>query len=164
MAVDDLEASLATCDLDRTWYSIQALLVAAGNVSKLLWPPRVHHIRRRGEQLRASLQLGNDSPLRPREFRNHFEHFDERLESWVTSPQRRNFVDSNVGSPDQIQGFDVADFLRNLDPSTRMLHFRGDVYCLGPVVAALRSVFEVATVEANKPRQVRHPANGASHS
>jgi hypothetical protein len=153
MAADDLGVSLVSGDHDRLWYSIQALLVAAGNVSKLLWPPkRLILITGRGKQLRTSLQVGDDSPLLPRDFRNHFEHFGERLESWAKSSRRYNFVDSNIGSPGSIQGLDVSDFLRNFDPETLSLHFRGDVYHLRPVVQAIDSILKVATVEANKPR------------
>jgi len=36
IAVQDLNQALQTVDMDRIWYSVQAFLVAAGNVSKLL--------------------------------------------------------------------------------------------------------------------------------
>lgn len=153
MAADDLRKSLANRDLDRLWYSLQALLVAAGNVSKLLWPVKPL-IPDRGEQLRVSLQVIDDSPLEPRDFRNHFEHFDERLESWATSSQRHNFVDSNIGPPSSIQGIDVSDFLRNFDPETYSLHFRGDVYYLKPVIQAISSIFKVATVQTSRSRSL----------
>lgn len=94
IAVEDLSQALQIGDMDRIWYSIQAILVAAGNVSKLLWPPKPL-LPERGAELRASLSVDDDSPLEPRTFRNHFEHFDERLEQWATSSERRNFADSN---------------------------------------------------------------------
>src|SRR3989442_15541194 len=35
----DLAQALDTSNMDRIWYSIQSFLVAAGNISKILWPP-----------------------------------------------------------------------------------------------------------------------------
>jgi hypothetical protein len=114
IAIQDLEQALNARDLDRLWYSVQAFLAAAGNVSKLLWGSNRSSAERRAE-LRASLSVSDDSPLRPRIFRNHFEHFDERLEQWATSSKRHNFADSNVGPPNMIVGIDPEDFLRNFD-------------------------------------------------
>ena len=67
--------ALQTGAMDRIWCSVQAFLVAAGNISKLLWPPKPL-LPERGAELRANLSVGDDSPLEPRTFRNHFEYFD----------------------------------------------------------------------------------------
>ena len=151
IAIDDLKQALQTSNNDRIWYSIQAFLVAAGNISKLLWPsePRLPE---RGTELRASLSVGDESPLAPREFRNHFEHFDERLEKWSTSSERRNFVDSNIGPQGMVTGVEPGDFLRNFDPKTFAVTFRGDVYHLQPVANAIRDLWQKASTEAQKPR------------
>ena len=132
---DELYSELLNArDLDRLWYSVQAFLAAAGNVSKLLWGSNRSSAERRIE-LRASLSVSDDSPLRPRIFRNHFEHFDERLEQWATSSKRHNFADSNVGPPNMIVGIDPEDFLRNFDTENFAVTFRGDVYHFRPVLA-----------------------------
>lgn len=151
MAIQDLKQALQTYDMDRIWYSIQGFLVAAGNISKILWPPKARS-RERGAELRASLSVGSDSPLEPRTFRNHFEHFDERLEQWVLSSERRNFVDSNVGPPGMIAGLEPGDFLRNFDTTSSAVTFRGDVYHIEPVGEAIRDLWQKAAVEAEKPR------------
>jgi hypothetical protein len=135
MASDDLRAAIQG-PVDRIWFSIQNLLVAAGNVSKLLWPPRPR-IPNRGEELRKVLGVPDDSPLAPRTFRNYFEHFDERLEEWATSSDRKNFVDSNVGSPGMIARVDSGDFLRNFDTTTFAVTFRGDTYPLQPNIDSM---------------------------
>ena len=40
MAIEDIQKELQATDtdMDRIWYSVQSFLVAAGNLSKLLWP------------------------------------------------------------------------------------------------------------------------------
>ncbi|HEX2279032.1 MAG TPA: hypothetical protein VHN13_18205, partial [Candidatus Tectomicrobia bacterium] len=77
-----------------------------------------------------------DSPLAPRTFRNHFEHFDARLEDWAVSSEHRTFVDANIGPTGMISGFDPGDCLRNFDPHTFTITFRGDHYHLPPIVEA----------------------------
>ncbi len=151
LSFSDLEAALKMADMDRIWPAIQGFLVAAGNVSKLLWPAQPS-VPNRGEELRQSLAVAGDSILAPRTFRNHFEHFDERLEQWAASSQRKNFADSNVGPPGMISGLEPGDYLRNLDTTQCAVTFRGDTYHLTPLVAAVKELHVVATAEAPKPR------------
>ena len=139
IAASDLDEALSSGDMDRIWYSVQSLLIAAGNVSKLLWPSQ-SSVPNRGEDLRTSLGVPDSSPLEPRSFRNHFEHFDERLEQWATSSHRRNFADSNVGPTGIIAGLDPGDYLRNFDTNKYAVTFRGDAYLLKPVADALREL------------------------
>jgi len=150
LAIEDLETALKVGDTDRIWYSVQGLLVAAGNVSKLLWPPSPL-VANRGKELRQSLCTPDDSVLAPRTFRNHFEHFDERLEEWATSSRRKNFVDSNVGPSGMISEIESTDYLRNLDTTQHEVTFRGDTYPLRPLVEALRELHVKAAAEAAKP-------------
>jgi hypothetical protein len=150
MAVEELNQALDAHDMDGIWYSIQAFLVATGNISKLLWPPE-KRFTKRGAELRKSLSVGDNSPLGPRTFRNYFEHFDERLEEWATSSERHNFADSNVGPPGMIVGLDPEDYLRNFDPVNLTITFRGDVYDMKPIVDSIQVLWQKAKVEAQKP-------------
>jgi hypothetical protein len=136
MAAADLCRAVTSNDTDRVWYSIQSLLVATANVSKLLWPSKSASSAR-GDTLRTTLQVENDSPLASRAFRNHFEHFDERLEEWDISPQTHMVVDSNIGPLGSIKGGASFVYVRNYDPSTETLTFHGEVYELRPVIKAL---------------------------
>ncbi len=130
-------------DATRIWYSVQALLVAAGNVSKLLWPVRKQSAGR-GKDLRRAIGVSETSPLKSRDFRNLFEHYDERLEDWMMSSKRHNIVDSSVFPPGAIQGIDPGDFLRNIDSSDWSLTFRGKRLELRPLLNALREVRDLA--------------------
>jgi hypothetical protein len=138
VAIADLDAALASQNSERVWYSIQSLLIAAGNVSKVLWPTKAY--AERGQTLREALSISDDNVLAPRTFRNHFEHFDERLEDWAVADPSRNFVDSNIGPPGMISGLDPAGFLRNLDTKEWAVTFRGDAYQLRPIAAALQEL------------------------
>jgi hypothetical protein len=90
-AMDLLRRSLAAKDSRGVFCSARAFLGATGNVSKLLWPSSTKYSER-GDKLRQTLEVSDDSPAAPRIFRNHFEHFDERLEEWAARSKRKNFV------------------------------------------------------------------------
>lgn len=149
IAIQDLQKALQAPDMARIWYSVQSFLVAAGNVSKLLWPSSAH-IPDRAKELKNSLGVDDSSPLAPRGFRNHFEHFDERLEDWATSSKRKNFVDSNLGPSGMISGVDPEDYLRNFDTIKNAVTFRGDEYNLKPMIDAIIELHGKASIEANK--------------
>lgn len=150
IAVQDLQTAFKATDMDRLWYSIQSFLVAVGNVSKLLWPSK-EGMSGRAVELRQSLCVDDNSPLEPRHFRNHFEHFDERLEAWATKSKRRNLVDSCVGPADFISVIDPEDYLRNFDTSSYGVTFQGDVYQLQPIVDAVVELYPIAAAESDKP-------------
>lgn len=148
IAFTDLVQALNQGQFDRVWYSIQGLLGAAGNISKLFWPVQKYELR--GRQLRNALEINDDSPLQPRTFRNHFEHFDERLTDWATSPTRGAFVDSNIGPSNMIGGIDPASFMRNFDTSRFAVTYRGDTYELKPIMLEIRTIGDRAKVEVDK--------------
>jgi len=151
-AFDDLECSLCSADQEAAWYAIQGFLVSVGNISKLLWP-KIEKIPGRGEALRKALDIADDSPISPRTFRNHFEHFDERIETWVAAQETSNLVDSNIVPREMVAGLPEAAFLRNLDPTTLVLSFRGDEYDLRKVSEDVRDLV---------PKVARRLTNGYS--
>jgi hypothetical protein len=152
LAMDSYERT-QTAAKDRFWYSVQAFLVAAGNISKLLWPSYrkgEELIPERGPELRVSLAVEEDSPLAPRALRNHFEHFDLRLEQWAVSSTPRVFVDSNIGPVSMISDYEPGDRLRHFDPTTFAVPFRGDTYHLRPIIEAIQAIYPRAVAKAKQ--------------
>jgi len=148
IAIEEVKIGLSNNNSDLVWYAIQNFLVAVGNISKIFWPTRN---KERGEELRRSLGIEDNSPIQARNFRNHFEHFDERLEEWAKSSERHNFVDSSILPPNMIAGIDQKDFLRIFNPTTWTLTFRGDKYELKPIIKAIYELYPNVSTEANKP-------------
>jgi len=148
IAIEQGKTGLSNNDSDLIWYAIQNFLVVVGNISKIFWPTRN---KERGEELRRSLGIEDNSPIQPRNFRNHFEHFDERLEEWAESSERHNFVDSSILPPNMIAGIDPKDFLRIFNPTTWTLTFRGDKYELKPIIKAIYELYPKISSEASKP-------------
>src|SRR5437867_12392025 len=63
---------------DDVWIALQQLLVAAANISKLLWGSKGKKEETHAG-LRADLRIANTSPLRDVDLRNDWEHVDERI-------------------------------------------------------------------------------------
>jgi len=142
-AENQLHSALSSNNTVETFAAIQALLTAVANVSKLLWPTR-SRLADRGNTLRNLLAVSDESPVKSKDFRNHFEHFDDRLEDWALESKRRNIADMNVGSMDKIKGIDSSDFLRNFDSNRFILTFRGQTYDIGKVCSEVRKIEEKA--------------------
>lgn len=145
----------------RIWYSIQGVLVGVGNISKLLWKsssysPKERRVPGRHVELRKVLSVDDDSPLKDRTFRDNLEHFDERLESWATSPTARHSVDLGFGVvPGQHGDIRAGAYHRNFDPETFTFYFRGDSYELLSVVEAVRELQRKAKAEVERLRWER---------
>jgi hypothetical protein len=141
-------------DNENFWYSMQAFLSAVANVSKLLWGSGTSNQQRleaeeRRRPLRETLDVAEDSPLRARAFRNHFDHFDERLEKqfndWAAGGYQGGISDTFVGDIDDLDIGHLA--LRNFDTTTKTLTFRGEKLPLAPLFAHL-SLLEEEAVNA----------------
>jgi hypothetical protein len=115
----------------------QAFLIAAANVSKSLRGVNEGTAARR-QELREELDTSDESPVRDRAIRNHFEHFDERIEGAAPS---RIFIDSTV-MPREAISVQIAQAteqsqLRNYDPLSHTLTFWEDEIRVGEVVSEL---------------------------
>ena len=134
------------------WYSLQNFLVAVGNISKIFWvypkdgdapTSSEQHGMERAEKLRKIYLVDEEPPYKSRKFRNHFEHFDQRIDDWATSSTRKCFVDSNICPKGSIVGMDQNDEFRNLDPQTFTLTFAGKEYELLPVYEAIKELHQI---------------------
>ncbi len=121
------------------------LLIHAGIVSRMLWPPAGKAPRvRRARELREMLGVDDAHPLAKRDLRNHLEHYDERLDSWVKESERHNFVDRWIGPRAGIQGVDDKDILRLFDPVANLFIFRGESFAIQGLVDGLDDIRERA--------------------
>jgi len=114
--MDDLREGLDTQDKKRVFYSAQAFLVAVANLSKLFWPEEKHRFR--GEELRRLLETKEDSPIKDRTFRNAYEHYDDRIETWASCSSRKDYDDMNISiAGPLVPGVEPSDSMRNLEIS-----------------------------------------------
>ncbi|MFK7795623.1 MAG: hypothetical protein AB8B89_09755 [Gammaproteobacteria bacterium] len=121
------------------WCSIQSILVAAGNISKILWPSHESRLPR-GEKLRALLEVELDNLLSDRKFRNHFEHYDERIEDWFKSNNSAVYSDSRINSLEPTPWSFPQFFHRDYNSESQILTFRGESIDLGAVIKELELI------------------------
>ena len=138
-AAERLQATYDDFDPVEIWGAIQSILVAAGNVSKILWPSRKRSFSR-GQSLRLVLAVDDGNPLSNRNLRNHFEHYGERIEDWFEKNSSAVYSDSSIdpfGSP---LGQKAGNSHRAYDPLTQTLTFRGESTDLAAIIRALHEI------------------------
>lgn len=151
---EDVNAALRSMDsnreagFERLWFAIQNMLTAAANVSKACWGQsgRLSEARK---PLRDSLGISDESPLLPTSMRNHFEHYDERLDEWQEESTDHNYGDMNIAMQANFVG--EIDSFRELDPGAMVVSFWGDKYDLGALVAEAERLLPVAEGLASTP-------------
>lgn len=132
---------METTDSVETWASIQSILVAAANVSKILWPVNKQK-KARGKYLRDFLVVDEGNLLSDRTFRNHFEHYDERIEEWVEANNSSVYMDSRI-DPQEPSLFTLPQFFhRSYNPTSKALSFRGESIDLDAVLTELSKIRE----------------------
>jgi hypothetical protein len=121
----------------------------AAAVSRIFWPPgsRDKHARqrahRRGETLRKALLIPTNHPVQERTLRDHFEHFDERLDDWAERSKNRNIVGKLLGPRSAIGGDAIQDedIIHHYDPATKIYVFRGEKFDVQALAAGLDDLY-----------------------
>lgn len=119
------------------WCSIQSILVASGNVSKILWPSNKEN-KCRGSELRKILNVDDNNVLSNRKFRNHFEHYDERIEDWFN--KQSSAVYSDLALNPDLCGSMGHSYSRGYNSFNNTLVYRGEVLDLNDVLNALQEI------------------------
>ncbi|RKD92634.1 hypothetical protein [Mangrovibacterium diazotrophicum] len=135
-AAERLQVTQREFDRIEVWCSIQSILVAAGNVSKILWPGKEYVLR--GERLRQILKVENGNPLSNRKFRNHFEHYDERIEEWFE--KHSSAVYSDLAMNPTLWGNMASHAHRGYNSCNNTLVFRGETLDLNVILKALEEL------------------------
>jgi len=151
IALQDMDEASADGDGKLFWYSVQGLLFAVENISKLLWPPNPES-GERGAVLRENLGVADDSPLASKDFVERFLRYDEGLEEWHASSEHRRFFDSYTEPLDVLAETPPEDRFRGYQLEKNALLFHGETYPLDPVSRALDELQSKAEEEMQKPR------------
>lgn len=134
------------------WPACSSFLAAAGNISKACWGSS-DAIALRRTPLRASLKIGDDSPLRSRRMRNNFEHLDERIDTWWDQSPDHNYVDNIIAPRSQLFDgeMDERNMFRVFDTETLDLWFWGQRYPTKLIAEELSRLYPIAQREADRP-------------
>ena len=130
--------------VDSIWYAIQNLLVAAANISKLLWGDFEDATVNQRAPLRKRLTVGPKSPLKRRDLRNQFEHVDVRIVNQFTGPNAITiYVGRNIGPPPMVSGTKTPRF-HHYDDSTGLLTFWKDSVSIPAIVQEVQRILPIA--------------------
>lgn len=137
-AAERLHSDNDNFDNIEVWSSIQSILIATGNVSKILWPQKKY--KSRGEKLRKLLNVDKNNLLSNRKFRNHFEHYDERIELWFETQPSAVYRDLSMNP--SISSFNKwLNFThRGYNSFNDTLIFRGESLDLGALLNELEEI------------------------
>lgn len=128
---------LKDTDHAEVWCSVQSILVASGNVSKILWPSNKAN-KSRGLDLCKMLNIEDNNVLSSRKFRNHFEHYDERIDKWFNN--QSSAVYSDLAMNPDLSGSIGHSFNRGYNSFNNTLVFRGEVLDLNDVLNELQAI------------------------
>jgi len=138
LAAKRLSAIKDNFDQIEVWSSIQSILVAAGNVSKILWPSTEY--TERGERLRELLKVDDNNMLSDRSLRNHFEHYDDRIEKWFKGKSSAVYSDLTIDPLKSMRRNFPTNHHRAYDPLTQTLTFRDESFDLAAVLKELKEI------------------------
>jgi hypothetical protein len=126
----EFEIALSENDTITVFFRLHHFIVHATNLDKLL-DAKVDSSRYKLLNERVDLS-GIDLKL-VRTLRNHLEHFDERLDRWVSEYDGHTFFDMNLVT--EAKGFPQKSFLRALDGYT--FKFYGEDFPLQTIFSSL---------------------------
>lgn len=144
--------------LNREYYHLQCLLVALGNISKILWPPMKRGNKElcelqkdRGSELIKTLNIKNGSILKRRMLRNTFEHLDERMDKWHSVTKRNGFSDWNVGSMESAFIPRPEEQIRTFIPDKWIVVYCGEEFQLAPFIKEVVFLFDAVQKRIGQP-------------
>lgn len=148
MSVDLLNNSLKSGPANFTFYALQNMFTALGNISKILYPTK--NYRNRGKVLRERLGIKDESQFFyndklevARKYRNILEHYDEYFEDWYREGENNYIIDGNVGPKDMIKIENQSiKYLRHYDSQYHKFIFLDNEYNIIPVIEETKELYE----------------------
>lgn len=150
VATHDFNSAMTTDDVEHAWISIQNILTSAANISKALWGSKRRQEDAR-RPLRESLQVDDSSVFLHVAMRDHFEHYDERLDYWWERSTNHNYLDMSIMPPTAVQGLAESDMFRVYDPTTGDLVFWGERFNIAALAQEAARILPIVKAEANRP-------------
>lgn len=125
------------------WLYIQSILVSSANISKILWPKSSNY-KIRAIEFRLLLNIADDNILSSREFRNHFEHFDERIEDYFKEYNGGLYLDLFITSKHSTNNLDMEyNFIhRSYDICNQILIYKNSRLNLKIVKESILEIYK----------------------
>ncbi|WP_138437635.1 hypothetical protein [Marinobacter shengliensis] len=157
-AIEQLNDAIASKGAKDPFGPAQAMVHHAAAVSRIFWPPggknktARQRSQSRGEALRKAIGVRHGHPVQNRTLRDHFEHFDERLDDWAEKSKNRNIVKQLVGPRSAIGGDAITDedIIHHYDPATKVYAFRGEQFDVQELASGLDDINRLIEQKLNE--------------
>jgi hypothetical protein len=137
-AIDRARADFSYTDPEPTLNHLQNILAMGAALSRYFWPVRAGH-ENRGKILRRSFNVTDSSPLKSRDVRNEIEHFDEKLDIYLSKGVVGVIVAHYVGpSPKSSQV--PSHFFRAYYTDRDVFEVLGKRFTIQPLVAEIARI------------------------
>jgi|ERR1700761_2075810 len=119
--------------------SVQNFITHSASLARYFWPSdkaKIHQLR--GERLREAFSMDDNSALKDKKLRNFIEHFDEKLDSYLSKGVSGNIIPSYVGFKSHVTEVDFFFRAYFLDEaSIRVLDLD---YKVDPIIQEVQKV------------------------
>ncbi len=144
------------------FFAAQSTLLCASQISSLLWPIQPS-AKKRGEELRELLQLGENHPLNDPRLVKLWENGDEKLEDWIGMTKGERVVFDHVGSLEELkQQVPVIEgnIFRLYDPTSMTFYFRGDGFKMQGIADSISEIYSLVMTVHRQMFPDQHSASG----
>lgn len=121
---------------------LQNIIVQGAAVSRYFWPSNGAH-EARGRELREMFQVTEQSPLKSRDLRNMIEHFDEKLDHYLSRGIVGHVIPHYLGPKGESSGV-PTHFFRAYFTNIGIFEILGKQYEIKPIAEELLRLHELA--------------------
>lgn len=133
-------------ETSQTMAAVQEALTYAGALSRFFWPMNSKNeiAVSRGQKLREAFELHDTSALRNRELRNAFEHFDERLDGYLTQDHVGYFFPAAKVDDHALADDKIGHIFKLVDPKEGICVILGQKFEFWPIKAEVQRILSLA--------------------
>lgn len=128
--------------------AVQEAVGHAGALSRYFWPSPTGKRNNqyelklaRGRKLRDIYKINEDSPLADRQIRNAWEHFDEKLDSYVLSNDSGYFFPTPMMNTHTLADDPTGKIFKLIDPYNHCLVLLGKKFFFQPIRCEVEMIF-----------------------
>ena len=125
------------------FHIIQNLIRETGMLSKFFWPVREKELHcLRAKHLKKYFNISDDSPLNNKQIRNAIEHFDERLDLFLSKPNNSMGFTFRylLGEESALQTVKQTTIYKFFDPNKLVIKIFDERLELAPILEELRNL------------------------
>lgn len=149
--------------------AVQVAVGQAAALSRYFWPSGTNGKRldigsrlrkRRGERLRGSFQVTDNSPLSNRDLRNAWEHFDEKLDRFLLATLAGVFLPTGILGNHSLADDPLGHVFKLLDTEAECLVLLNKKYFFGALRAEVDRITAMATEADRNGARLARPNVG----